>query len=234
MNDRLIAIVDDDPDVINAVGSSLRSEGFRVKGFSCGEDLFKFLDKERPDLILLDVVLPDVNGLDICRSLKNKEKFSSIPVIMLSGKGREADKVFGLDAGSDDYVVKPYSIDEIKARIRAVLRRGGPAAAGRKEKKIRVGNMIAIDPERYEVTVEGEKVCLTPAEFRILECLSSRKGQVFTRSRILEFLWGEDKVVVERTIDVHIRHLRKKLGKAEKFIKNIRGIGYKIEEDVPS
>ncbi len=229
MDDKLIVIVDDDPDIINSISPSLKSEGFKVNGFSCAEDLFIFLDKEKPDLILLDITLPGANGFEICKSLKKKEKFSSIPIIMLSGRGGEIDKVSGLDAGSDDYIAKPCSINEIKARIRAVLRRHG-AEGG--EKKIYAGDMIVMDLERYEVTVEGKKIKLTTAEFRILECLSSRKGHVFTRSRLLEFLWGEEKIVIDRTIDVHIRHLRKKLGKAEKFIKNVRGIGYKLEEDI--
>ncbi len=229
MNDSLIAIVDDDPDIIESISSSIMSEGYRVKGFSCAEDLFKFLDNEKPDLILLDVMLPGINGFDVCKSLKKKDKFSSIPIIMLSGRDAEKDKVFGLDAGSDDYIAKPCSINEIKARIRAVLRRHG---LKNEYKKIHIGDMIVMDLQKYEITVEGKKAQLTPTEFRILECLSSRKGLVFSRKRILEFLWGEEKVVINRTIDVHIRHLRKKLGKAEKFIKNVRGLGYKIEEDI--
>ncbi len=229
MDDRLIAIVDDDTDIIDLIGHGLRREGFRVKGFSCAEDLFGFLDKEKPDLILLDIVLPGVNGFEICKTLKKKDKFSSIPIIIFSGRDKEADKISGLDAGSDDYIAKPCTIDEIKARIRAVLRRHG---VENEKKKICIGDMVVMDLQRHEVTVEEKRVELTPAEFRILECLSSRKSYVFTRSRILEFLWGEEKVVIERTIDVHVRHLREKLGKAGKFIKNVRGIGYKLEEDI--
>jgi len=227
MDDKFIAIVDDDPDVVKLMSIGLKSEGFKVKGFSCAEDLFGLLDKEKPDLILLDVTLPGINGFEVCRNLKKKEKFSSIPIIMLSGRGGEADKVSGLDVGSDDYVVKPCSINELKARVRAVLRRHGVES----EKKVYIGNMVVMDLQKHEVIVKGKKVELTPVEFRILECLSSRKENVFTRRRILEFLWGEEKVVIERTIDVHIRHLREKLGEAGKFIKNVRGIGYKIEED---
>ena len=230
MNDSLIVIVDDDQDMVEFISSSIRSEGCRVRGFSCAEDLFKFLDNEKPDLILLDVMLPGISGFDVCKSLKKKDRFSSIPIIMLSGKDTEKDKVLGLDAGSDDYIAKPCSINEIKARIRAVLRRRG--TAGNEDKKIYIGDMVVMDLQKYEVSVEGQKTRLTPTEFKILECLSSRKGFVFTRKRMLEFLWGEDKIVIDRTIDVHVRHLRKKLGKAEKFIKNVRGLGYKIEEDL--
>lgn len=228
MNDKLIVIVDDDPDIVKLMSLGLESEGFRVKGFSCAEDLFGYLNKERPDLILLDISLPGINGFEICKSLKKKEKFSSIPIIMLSGRSAETDKVSGLDIGSDDYIVKPCSINELKARVRAVLRRHGGVDG---EKKVCVADKVVMDLQRHEVIVKGKKVELTPVEFRILECLSSRKEHVFTRRRILEFLWGEEKVVIERTIDVHVRHLRKKLGETGKFIENVRGIGYKLVED---
>lgn len=228
MDDKLIVIVDDDSDVIDWISRSLKAEGFRVKGFSSAAGLLRFLDKEKPDLILLDLMLPGMDGFEICRSLKKKEEFSSIPIIILSGKGEETDKISGLDMGSDDYIVKPCTLNEIKARIRAVLRRHGIKS---EEKNIHIGDMVVIDLQRHEVIVEGKKVELTPAEFKILECLSSRRGNVFNRERLLEFLWGGEKIVVERTIDVHVRHLREKLGKAGRFIKNVRGIGYKIEED---
>ncbi|MBU3911237.1 MAG: response regulator transcription factor [Candidatus Omnitrophica bacterium] len=228
MDDKLIVIVDDDLDIIDWISRSLKAEGFRVKGFPSVVGLFRLLDKQKPDLIVLDLMLPGMDGFDICRSLKNKKEFSSIPIIILSGKDDEVDKISGLDMGSDDYIVKPCTLNEIKARIRAVLRR--PEIKS-EEKKIYIGDMVVIDLQRYEVIVEGKKVELTPTEFKILECLSSRKGHVFNRERLLEFLWGEEKVVIERTIDVHVRHLREKLGKAGKFIQNVRGIGYKLEED---
>ncbi len=227
MDNKLIAVVDDDPDIVKTVSAYLEDEGFDVRGFSGAKGLFAFLDKEKPDLIILDLVLPGgMNGFEICRNLKEKEKFSSIPIIMLSGQGEENKKVSGLDMGADDYVVKPFSLNELSARIRAVLRR-----RGLEEEKITVGNIMEIDLQKYEVTVDGQKVELTPTEFNILEFLATRKGRVFTRGRILDYLWGEEKVVVARTVDVHVRHLREKLGKAGKFIKNVRGIGYKLEED---
>lgn len=229
MKEKLIAIVDDDLDMIKVLSLNLRKEGFRVKGFSGSEDLFEFLNKEeRPDLIILDLMLPEINGFEICKNLKNKEKFSSIPIIMLSARNMEIDKVSALDLGSDDYVTKPCSFDELRARIRAVLRRHD--VGGDSEDKINIEGGIVIDRERYEVTVKGKKKDLTTTEFKILEYLASRIGQVFSRSRILEYLWGEEKIVVDRTIDVHIRHLREKLGEAGNIIKNVRGIGYKLEE----
>jgi len=229
MNDKLIVVVDDDPDVAMMLDLNLGEQGYKFKSILNAKDLFEFLNKEMPDLILLDLMLPDMNGFEICKALKEKDRFSSIPVIIISGKDEERDKVSGLGIGADDYIVKPFSTNELEARIRAVLRRHGVEG---EEKKIEVGGIIVIDLLRYEVTADGVKVDLTATEFRILECLSSRKGTVFTRDRILEYLWGGEKIVVDRTIDVHIKHLREKLGRAGELIKNIRGVGYKIEEDI--
>ncbi|MFH1552908.1 MAG: response regulator transcription factor [Candidatus Omnitrophota bacterium] len=228
MENMLLAIVDDDPGIIDLVSDYFSRKGATVKGFSDSEGLFRFLGNKKPDLLILDLGLPGMNGFEICKRLKEKERFSAIPIIILSGKDEERDKVSGLDLGADDYVVKPFSLEELEARIRAVLRRRFPEE---EEKKIRVGEVMVIDFQTYQVTVDGIDAGLTPTEFKILELLASRKGQVFTRDRILDYLWGEEKVVIERTIDVHIRHLREKLGKAEKFIKNVRGIGYKLDED---
>ncbi|MFA5389421.1 MAG: response regulator transcription factor [Candidatus Omnitrophota bacterium] len=229
MDEKLIVVVDDDPEIIKLMSVALKDEGFDVKGFSCAEELFGFMEKEKPGLILLDVTLPRLNGFEICKILKSNDRFSSIPVIILSGRSGEADKVFGLDAGSDDYIVKPCTINEIKARVRAVLRR---YSKDNGEKKIYIGgDKVIMDLERHEVTVDGKKIDLTQVEFKVLERLASRKNFAFSRKNILEFLWGEEKVVVARTIDVHVRHLRKKLGDAEKYIKNVRGIGYKLEEE---
>ncbi|MBU1084436.1 MAG: response regulator transcription factor [Candidatus Omnitrophota bacterium] len=228
MEEKLIVIVDDELDMIEELKESLAPKGLRVKGFEGSKGLFDFLNrtKDLPDLIVLDLTLPEEEGSDICRELKRAERFGLIPVIVLSGRSGEADKVFCLDIGADDYIVKPFSVAELNARINAVLRR---RSVGGEEKRIEVGNKLVIDIKNYQVTVNGEKVELTPAEFKVLECLSIREGQVMTRSRILEYLWGQEKAVIGRTIDVHIRHLREKLGEAGNFIKNIRGIGYKIE-----
>ncbi len=228
MDNKLIAIVDDEAGVVSTVSEYLANKGFVTRGFSNSKDLFEFLAKEeRPDLIILDIMLPGMPGFEICKKLKEKERYSTIPIIMVSAKGEVPDKTSGLDLGADDYLVKPFSLEELTARINAVLRRQSPEE---KEEKVTVGNLLVLDRKRYEVTVEGKKVDLTPTEFKILECLSSRKDQVFTRDRILDYLWGEEKIVIERTIDVHIRHLREKLGKAGDLIKNVRGIGYKLEE----
>jgi DNA-binding response OmpR family regulator len=192
------------------------------------EPFYRSLRTEVPDLLILDLMMPDVDGLEVCKYLKNQEEFASIPIIMLTAKAEETDKVLGLELGADDYVTKPFSPRELVARVKAVLRR-----LDRKEpetKKILINNIMSIDLEQYEVEIDGKKVDLTPTEFRILHLLASKKGRVQSRDQILGFLWGEDKYVIDRTVDVHIRHLREKLGSAAAVIKNVRGLGYKIEE----
>jgi len=165
--------------------------------------------------------------LELCKTLKKKDAFAAIPVIMLTAKGEETDKILGLELGADDYVTKPFSPKELVARVKAVLRRHARKV---ESKKIEIAGRVVIDLEKFEVTVKGKKIDLTTTEFRVLQLLASRKGYVFTRDNILNYLWGDEKAVVDRTIDVHIRHLREKLGSAASLIKNIRGIGYKLEE----
>ncbi|MFH1837481.1 MAG: response regulator transcription factor [Candidatus Omnitrophota bacterium] len=225
--DKLIIVVDDEKDMIETLSEYFTRQGFRVKGASDSVRLFSLLDKNKPDLIILDLTLPGMHGFDICRRLREDIRFSDIPIIILSAKGGEDDKVSGLDIGADDYIVKPFSMKELSSRINAVFRRNDPLG---REKLITVGEILEIDREKYEVRLKGKPVDLTPSEFKILVCLTSRKNTAFSRDRILDFLWGEEKIVVARTIDVHIRHLREKLGEAEKFIKNVRGVGYKIED----
>jgi two-component system phosphate regulon response regulator PhoB/two-component system alkaline phosphatase synthesis response regulator PhoP len=224
---QLIAIVDDEPDILELVSLHLKKSGFEVKGFEDADTFYHFIETHSPDLIILDLMLPDIDGLEICKYLKRKENFSSIPIIMLTAKGEETDKILGLELGADDYVTKPFSPKELVARVKAVLRR---QVQKEETKKIEIGGVVEIDLEKYEVKVKGKKIELTSTEFRILQLLASRKGLVFTRDNILDYLWGQEKAVIDRTVDVHIRHLREKLGKAAHFIKNLRGIGYKLEE----
>ncbi len=223
----LIAVIDDEPDILELVSLHLTKHGFKVKCFQNAEDFFEFLSSQIPDLIILDLMLPDMDGFEVCKYLKSKDEFKSIPIIMLTARTTEADKVLGLELGADDYVTKPFSPRELVARVKAVLRRKAPHDTC---KKIKIGDILVIDLNKYEVFVENKKVDLTPTEFRILKILAERKGWVFTRDQILDKLWGIDKVVLDRTVDVHIKNLREKLGKAKKFIKSVRGIGYKIEE----
>jgi len=224
---KLIAIVDDEPDILELVSLHLKKSGFTVKEFLDAESFTTFLDTKTPDLIILDLMLPDTDGLEICKYLKRKDTFSSIPIIMLTAKGEETDKIIGLELGADDYVTKPFSPKELVARVKAVLRRNIPKE---ETKKIEIGGILTIDQDKYRVTVKDKQIELTSTEFRILQLLASKKGFVFTRDNILDYLWGEEKAVIDRTVDVHIRHLREKLGKAAHFIKNVRGIGYKLEE----
>ncbi len=223
----LIAICDDEPDIVELVAYHLKKEGFRVKEFYNGENLLSYVKTELPELIILDLMLPGKDGIEVCRSLKYDSKTSSVPVIMLTAKGSETDRVVGLELGADDYIVKPFSPRELVARVKAVLRRTAPKVEA--SKVIRIDN-LTIDSTRFEVKLGNQAIDLTPTEFRILETLAANKRRLFTRNQLLDRLWGDEKIVVDRTIDVHIRRLREKLGKVGKMIKTIRGIGYKFEE----
>jgi two-component system phosphate regulon response regulator PhoB/two-component system alkaline phosphatase synthesis response regulator PhoP len=222
----VIAALYDEADILELLKVSLEKAGYRFEGFQDANDLFRYLSRERPSLILLDLMLPDTDGLEVCRQIRRSDTMAGIPIIMLTAKGAESDKVAGLELGADDYVTKPFSVKELVARVHAVLRRPGGGEPG---PRIAVGTLV-IDLEKFEVTAGGAKVDLTATEFKILQLLASRKGRVFSRDQILDFLWGSEKAVIDRTIDVHIRNLREKLGEAASLIKNIRGVGYKLEE----
>jgi DNA-binding response OmpR family regulator len=228
MSDKVVAIVDDEEDIVNLVSHHVKREGYKVKEFHNGRDFLLFLESIVPDLVILDIMLPGIDGLEICRMLKNRSRTSSIPIIMLTAKASEADVVVGLEIGADDYIVKPFSPREMVARVKSLLRRVNTKEA--KEPKLEIGP-ISLDSERYEVTVNGKRIDLTTTEFKILEVLIEKTGSVFTRDQLLKKkrLWGDDKLVYDRTIDVHIKNLREKLGKAGNMIKTIRGIGYKLE-----
>ncbi|MGB7294959.1 MAG: response regulator transcription factor [Candidatus Aminicenantales bacterium] len=223
----IIAVVDDEPDIVELISLHLRKAGFRPKGFSEAKSFLDSLTQQAPDLVILDLMLPDMDGLEVCKLLRRKEEWASVPVIMVTARGEEGDKVLGLELGADDYITKPFSAKELVARVKSVLRRqAGPPES----KPVDIGGFLSLDPEKYEVRVQGRKVDLTATEFRILKLLASKKGWVFTRDQILDDLWGHEKIVLDRTVDVHIRNLREKLGpKAARIIKNIRGVGYKLE-----
>ncbi len=224
-----VAVIDDEPDILELVSLHLRNNHFKVREFSEGSSFIRYLDTESPDLVVLDLMLPDANGFEICKYMKRKRTLSHIPIVMLTAKSEEADTILGLELGADDYVRKPFSPNELIARIKTVLRRTESRRESEIPQKIRVGN-VTIDTDKHEVAVDGNKVQLTTAEFRILQLLASEKGRVFSRERILDHLWGNEKIVVDRTIDVHIRHLRSKIGSASKLIRNVHGVGYKLEE----
>ncbi len=226
MNER-IAVLEDEKDIRELIALHLEKSGYRVTGFSNANDLFKSLEHNSFDLLILDLILPDMDGLDVCRAIKNNPGFSSIPVVMVTAKAEVTDRVVGLEMGADDYIVKPFSPRELVARVKTVLRRHLPKT---ETEKIRIGRSLVIDPAKREVYAEGKKVDLTFAEFGILLILASKRGWVFSREKIIDTLWEGEKAVIERTVDVHIKNLRDKLGKAGRYIKNIRGVGYKIEE----
>jgi DNA-binding response OmpR family regulator len=219
-----IAVVDDEPDIIHLLSIHLKKAGFSVDSFLNGTSLLKFLAANIPDLVILDLMLPDLDGFELCKMMKNDSRYSSIPVIMLTAKGQESDKVTGLELGADDYLTKPFSPRELIARVKAVLRRTTTSTHG----TLYLGG-ITIDPERFEVIVEQQPVTLTPVEFKILHLLAQNPGKVFSRERILDHLWGNEKAVIDRTVDVHIKNLRDKLGTSGDLVKNIRGVGYKVQ-----
>ncbi len=223
----LVAVVDDDPDIIELVSVHLKKTGMKVREFLDAESFYRFLRQDVPDLVLLDLMLPDADGVEVCKFLRRNERLSAVPVIMLTAKADEVDRVLGLELGADDYVTKPFSPKELVARAKAVLRRTGPQTP--QTHKVEIGGLLTIDLQTHQVAVEGRVVEITPVEFRILEFLASKTGWVFSREKILDFLWGHDKIVSDRTIDVHVRHLREKLGAASGLLKNVRGAGYKLE-----
>lgn len=222
----LIAILEDEADLAALTAEHLRREGFRTETFGEAERFFRFLARKRPELIILDLMLPDQSGLDVCRTLKRSEDWRSIPIIMATARAEETDRVLGLELGADDYVVKPFSHKELAARIKAVLRRSrAPEAGG----PLEVGEGLVLDPERFEARWKGRLLDLTSTEFRILLLLAQKRGRVLSREQILDEIWGHQKIVLDRTVDVHIKNLRDKLGPAAGLVKNIRGVGYKVE-----
>jgi two-component system phosphate regulon response regulator PhoB/two-component system alkaline phosphatase synthesis response regulator PhoP len=224
--DKLIAVVDDEEDIRELVSINLKKAGYKIKEFEDADSLLRSLPKSLPDLIVMDLMMPGTDGIEATKILKRDNRYSKIPVIMLTAKAEETDKIVGLEIGADDYMTKPFSPKELAARVKAVLRR----SEGKKEETVivKIGG-ITMDAEKHEVLVKNKKIELTATEYRILEILAARQERVFSREQLLDNLWGNEKTVVDRTVDVHIKHLREKLGSAGKIIKNIRGVGYKIE-----
>jgi len=222
----LIAIIDDEPDIRELVAIHLKKAGFRTVLFPDARRFFDWQKNNLPNLIVLDLMLPDMDGTEVCKIIKNDERLAHIPVIMLTARTDEIDKVLGLEIGADDYVTKPFSPKELVARVKAVLRRTETTAP---EKTVVNFEGLSIDFDKYEISIDGKPVNLTPTEFHILKILTRKPGYVFNRDRILQELWGEDKIVIARTIDVHIKNLRDKLGKYGQCIQNLRGVGYRIQ-----
>ncbi len=190
--------------------------------------MITLLSRQIPDLIILDLMLPDFDGLDICKTLRNDTRYAEIPIIMVTAKTEELDIVLGLELGADDYITKPFSPRELTARVKTILRRGKRQIESAR-KQIIIGDMLTIDSAKYEVWVQAEKIALTSTEFLILKLLAEKPGWVFSREKILNALWSNEKDVFDRTVDVHMKNLRDKLGEAGRLIKSIRGVGYKLE-----
>ena len=220
----MIYCVEDDSNIRELVVYTLTSTGMKAKGFEDGKAFAKALDIEEPELILLDIMLPEEDGLTILKKLKSSSKTKQIPVIMMTAKSAEYDKVKGLDTGADDYITKPFGMMELVSRIKAVLRR----TTKEESKKTYQVQTIVLDAKKHEVTVGKKPVALTLKEFELLEYLISNPDIVLSRNQLLEGVWGYDFDGETRTVDVHIRTLRQKLGEAGEFVETVRGVGYRM------
>ncbi|TLD41609.1 MAG: Phosphate regulon transcriptional regulatory protein PhoB (SphR) [Candidatus Jettenia ecosi] len=222
-----ILIVDDEQDLVKLIRYHLEKDGYKVLSASNGEDALFMARRERPELIVLDLMLPGIDGLEVCKKLKTTPELATIAIVMLTAKGEESDITVGLRLGADDYVTKPFSPKELIARIQAVLRRIKTSLVTRDY--IEIGD-LAIDVYKHEVSIQGESIPLTLTEFKLLHQLANKPGRVFTREQLLDVVSGSEITVIDRTIDVHIASLRKKLRSFANFIVTIRGIGYKFKE----
>ncbi len=228
MPKEFILAVDDEEDILQLVRYNLAKEGYRVECVESGEEALQKARQARPNLILLDLMLPGLDGLEVCKRLKSDVETASIPIIMLTAKAEDADIVTGLELGADDYVVKPFSPRVLVARVRTVLRRQSHQVPD-EQSTLRI-HEIEINPNRHEVQVDGDVVPLTVTEFSILGFLAKRPGWVFTRNQIIEAVKGGDYPVTERSVDVQIVGLRRKLGEVGKYIETVRGVGYRFKE----
>tara|TARA_B110000858_G_scaffold198281_1_gene263699 strand:+ start:2094 stop:2789 length:696 start_codon:yes stop_codon:yes gene_type:complete len=229
MTETHIVIVEDEPDILDVLSYNLKREGFRITAVQDGSKGLDLVQIELPDLVLLDLMLPGMDGLDICRQLKNSERTQNIPVIMLTAKGEESDIVLGLGIGADDYITKPFSPKELIARVKAVLRRFDPASNTNPDQIIEV-DQLSIDINKHRISLSGSDIKLTASEFRLLYYLASNPGRVFSREQLLDQAFGSNVVVVDRNIDVHIRGIRKKIDPDQSYIETIRGVGYRFKD----
>ena len=222
-----IVVIEDEVDILEVINYNLSKEGFDVCSALDGEEGLGLIKKEVPDLVLLDLMLPGLDGIEICRKLKTDYSTRSIPIIMVTAKGEESDIVLGLGMGADDYMVKPFRPRELMARIRSVLRRGDFIEEG--EGLVSIDELV-IDINRHEVKLEEKKIVLTAMEFKLLHFLASHPGQVFTRENLLNHVSSDDTFIIDRNIDVHIRSIRKKLNKHRELIETIHRVGYRFRD----
>lgn len=229
METKKILVVDDEPDLVELVAYNLRKEGFTVSAASNGEDAFEKIRKNAFDLVILDLMLPGIQGADVCRKIRSNPKTEALPVIMLTARSEVSDKIRGLEIGADDYMTKPFSPGELVARVRALLRRTAEGPA--KDKIIRIGD-LSINTETFTVTKGSTPLRLSATEFKLLLFLAERKGRVFSRDRLLDAVWKDQTFVEPRTVDVHISRLRNQIEddpSSPIHIKTRRGIGYYVE-----
>lgn len=223
---KIAFVVDDEDNIREIISCALESCNIVVEAFEDATLMFEALKSKRPDVILLDIMLPNIDGITALKNLKSNARYKTIPVIMLTAKGSEIDRVQGLDSGADDYIVKPFGILELMARVRATLRRNDNVF---EESKTFTHKNIVLNVDSHEVTCEGEKIELTLKEFQLLKMLIENVGRVLTRNELLDTVWGYGYVGETRTLDMHIRSLRQKLGDSgQKYITTVRGVGYKL------
>jgi DNA-binding response OmpR family regulator len=224
-----IVLIEDDADLYSLIQYNLEKEGFTMAGAQTGKGAVDLCRRERPDLIILDIMLPDSDGLEICRSIRNHSELAPVPVIFLTARASETDRIVGLELGANDYIVKPFFIRELIARIKIHFRGQPPVT------KILRSGELELDRARCRVHLNGGEITLTATEFRLLEFLMSRPGVVFSREQLLDAVWGHDRAVTDRTVDVYILRLRQKIEAAEEstFIRSVRGFGYSFNAEVP-
>jgi two-component system alkaline phosphatase synthesis response regulator PhoP len=224
-----ILIVDDENDIIEFLQYNLEQRGYEVITANNGKGAIEKLTED-PDLIVLDIMMPEMDGYEVCKKIRDIDKYKEIPVLFLTARSSEIDEVHGLNIGADDYVQKPASVEKIVARINANLRKSRtPVSVDNSVSKIEIGP-ITIDREEYKVTLNGKEIILPRKEFEILLLLASKPGKVFNRNQILDAIWGEDIYVVARTIDVHVRKIREKLGDESNLIETVKGVGYRFKK----
>ncbi len=227
----LILVVEDEKDLLLTLEYNLKREGYQIRAAEMGEEALRLAFLEPvPDLVLLDLMLPDIPGVDVCRQLKGDKRTAKVPVLMLTAKSEEIDRVVGFEVGADDYVTKPFSVRELMLRIRAILRRVQTDEP--QSEMISVGR-LRVDREGHQAWVGGDEVMLTALEFKLLYALISGRGRVQTRDQLLDVVWGIRAEVTTRTVDTHVKRLRQKLGEAGGYIETRRGIGYRFNPELP-
>lgn len=227
---KLIFVIDDEKDIRDILKVNLLQEGYEVQQFSSADEAAKGFASAKPDLIILDIMMEGKDGYEFCREIRGKEKFKNIPVIFLSARSEEFDKVLGLELGGDDFITKPFSIKELKSRVKAVLRRSTQDTPKDSDNIILRYKGVELNTEQYSLSVDGEDIKLTKTEFNILVLFMENPGKIFSRDNIIDSVRGHDVFVVDRTIDVHIMNLRKKLGEYKNIITTFSGVGYGFKE----